>query len=128
VIQWHVTTWLQKKVRENEIMPDIAQIVYLFHGSRVGGSGGMSDYFIGFLYDVRSLLTVHRIFVKVSLLQKSVLYFVSWKYFATPDCRFYCLMCPIILDSLGFVTFILAEITFHYRRVESSIFNYFYCS
>ena len=87
----------------------------------------MSDYFIGFLYDVRSLMNVHRIFVKFSLLQKSVLYFVSWKYFATPDCRFYCLMCPIILYSLGFVTFILAEITFHHRRVESSILNYFYC-
>jgi len=33
----------------------------------------MSDYFIGFLYDVRSLFNLHRMFLKVSRLHKSVL-------------------------------------------------------
>jgi hypothetical protein len=94
----------------------------------VGGAGDMSDYLIGFLVDVRSLFNVRRIFVEVSLLHKSVLYFVSLKRFATPDCRLYFLMCPIILYSLGFVTFILAEVTFHHRLVKSFILNYFYCS
>jgi hypothetical protein len=89
---------------------------------------GISDYFIGFLDDVRSLFNVYRIFVKVSLLHKSVLCFVSLQCFATPDCRFECLMRPIILYSLGFVTFILEEVTFHHRRVESFNLNYFYCS
>ena len=46
-------------------MPDVAQIVYLLHGLIVGGPGDMSDYFIGVLYDVRSLFNVHRMFVKV---------------------------------------------------------------
>jgi len=79
----------------------------------------MSDYFVGFLDDVRSLFNVGRIFVEVSLLHKSVLYFVSLKCFATPDCRFYSLMCRITLYSLGFVTFILTEVTFHHRHVKS---------
>ena len=81
-----------------------------------------------FLDDVRSLFNVQRIFVKVPLLHKSVPYFVSLNCFTFPDCQFYCLMCPIILYSLGFVTFILAELTFHHRRVESLILNYFYCA
>jgi len=81
----------------------------------------MSDYFIGFLDDVRSLFNVHGIFIKFSLLHSSFLYFVSLKCFAIPDCRFYCLMCPIILYSLGFVTFILAAVIFRHRRVESFI-------
>jgi hypothetical protein len=91
-------------------------------------AGDMCDYFIGFLDDVRSLFIMHRIFVKVSLLHKSVLYFVSLKCFAASDRRFYCLTFPIILYSVGFLAFILAEVTFHQRRVESFILNYFYYS
>ena len=37
-----------------------------YTGLNVGGLGGVSDYFINFLDDVRSLFNVHRIFVKVS--------------------------------------------------------------
>jgi hypothetical protein len=64
------------------------------------GLVGISDYFIGFLDDVRPLFNAHRIFVKVPLLHKSVLCFVSLRCFATPDCRVECLMRPIILYSL----------------------------
>jgi hypothetical protein len=63
-------------------------MLYIFHGLSFGGAGGMSEYFIGFLDDVSSLFNVHRIFVKVSLLHKSMLCFVSFKCCATPDCRF----------------------------------------
>jgi hypothetical protein len=38
----------------------------------VGWAGSMSDYFIGFLDYVRSLFNVHRIFVRASLVHKSV--------------------------------------------------------
>lgn len=88
----------------------------------------MFDYFISYLDDVRSLFNVHRIFLRASMLHKFVLYLVSVKCFATPDCRFSFLVCPVFLYSLGFVTFILADVTFYYRLVESFILIYFHFS
>ena len=78
----------------------------------------MFYYFISYLHDVKSLFNVHRTFIRASLLHKFVLYLVSVKCFATPDCRFSCLMYPIFLYSLGFVTLILAEVIFYHRRME----------